>query len=103
MCDAPARVWGIVGKGRIEPGYDADLVLVDLKQSRTIRDAEQHTKSKWSPWDGETLTGWPVGTWVGGHQVWSQSAGFDDSHRGSKLRFDHSRGGYWNTPDGIGV
>ena len=103
MCDAPSRVWGIVGKGRIEPGYDADLVLVDLKQSRTIRDAEQHTKSKWSPWDGETLNGWPVGTWVGGHQVWSQSAGFDENHRGSKLRFDHSRGGYWNTPDGIGV
>ncbi|MEC7679964.1 MAG: dihydroorotase, partial [Planctomycetota bacterium] len=25
MSDAPARVWGIVGKGRIEVGYDADL------------------------------------------------------------------------------
>ena len=57
MCDAPARVWGIVGKGRIAPGYDADLVLVDLSESRTIRDADQHTKCKWSPWDGETLTG----------------------------------------------
>ncbi len=27
MCDAPARVWDIVGKGRIAEGYDADLVL----------------------------------------------------------------------------
>jgi len=27
MCDAPARVWDIVNKGRIAAGYDADLVL----------------------------------------------------------------------------
>ncbi len=34
MSDAPARVWGIVGKGRIAAGYDADLVLVDLEKER---------------------------------------------------------------------
>ncbi|MCA9203135.1 MAG: dihydroorotase, partial [Planctomycetales bacterium] len=28
MCDAPARVWDIINKGRIAVGYDADLVLV---------------------------------------------------------------------------
>ncbi|QDT07697.1 Dihydroorotase [Rubripirellula lacrimiformis] len=102
MSDAPARVWGIVGKGRIEAGYDADLVLVDMQQQRTIRDEEQHTKTRWSPWHGETLTGWPVATFVGGTQVWSSQAGFDETFRGSKLRFDHSRGGYWGTMDGIG-
>jgi dihydroorotase len=102
MCDAPARVWGIVGKGRIAEGYDADLVLVDLRRSKTIRDAEQHTKTKWSPWDGVTLTGWPVKTFVGGHCVYDWENGFDEGFRGEKLRFDHSRGGFWNTPDGIG-
>jgi dihydroorotase len=103
MCDAPARVWGIVGKGRIATGYDADLVLVDLQKQKTIRDSEQHTKSKWSPWDGVTLTGWPVATFVGGHRVYSDGSGFDETFRGNKLRFDHSRGGYWNTPAGIGT
>ena len=103
MCDAPARVWGIVGKGRIENGYDADLVLVDLNQERTIRDEDQHTKSKWSPWSGVTLQGWPVSTWVGGNEVWSQEKGFDENHRGRKPIFDHERGGYWATSDGIGV
>lgn len=103
MCDAPARVWGMVGKGRIENGYDADLVLVDLNKQKTIRDAEQHTKTKWSPWDSVTLTGWPVATYVGGHKVYDDSAGFDESFRGAKLRFDHTRGGYWATPGGIGV
>ncbi|OYP37021.1 dihydroorotase [Rhodopirellula sp. MGV] len=102
MCDAPARVWGMVGKGRIEPGYDADLVLVNLAESRTIRDAEQHTKAKWSPWDQVTLQGWPVATYIGGHPVFQASKGFDESFRGQKLRFDHSRGGYWATPEGIG-
>ncbi|TWU17486.1 Dihydroorotase [Novipirellula galeiformis] len=103
MSDAPARVWGMVGKGRIEAGYDADLVLVDLSETRTIRDAEQHTKSRWSPWDGQTLQGWPVATYVHGHCVWNTIRGFDESFRGSKLRFDHSRGGFWNTVDGIGT
>ncbi|QEG01377.1 Dihydroorotase [Stieleria maiorica] len=103
MCDAPARVWGMVGKGRIENGYDADLVLVDLNKSKTIRDAEQHTKSKWSPWDSVRLTGWPVATYVGGQKVYDAVDGFDEAFRGAKLRFDHSRGGYWATPDGIGT
>ena len=103
MSDAPARVWGIVGKGRIEVGYDADLVLVDLRRERTILDAEQHTKCRWSPWDGVTLTGWPVQTWVAGQRVWSETEGFNETFRGSKLCFDHSRGGFWMTAKGIGT
>lgn len=102
MCDAPARVWGVTGKGRIAVGYDADLVLVDLSEKRTIRDQDQYTKSRWSPWDGETLHGWPVRTWVCGRQVWCAESGFDETVRGTKPRFDHSRGGYWSTANGIG-
>lgn len=96
MCDAPARVWDIVGKGRIAEGYDADLVLVDLEKQATIRDAEQITKSRWSPWDGVTLTGWPIKTWVGGDLVFDNGK-IDAEHRGKEARFDHSRGGYWKT------
>jgi dihydroorotase len=106
MCDAPARVWGITGKGRIAVGYDADLVLVDPNMKKTIRNEEQFTKTQWSPWHGETLTGWPVTTWVGGRRVFDRRDGglgkFDEAVRGEKPRFDHSRGGFWATPDGIG-
>jgi len=101
MSDAPARIWGIVGKGRIEVGYDSDLVLVDLNRSKTILDANQITKSKWSPWDGTTLTGWPVTTWVGGRRVHHEGQ-FDESIRGKKPIFDHTRGGFWKTKNGIG-
>ena len=96
MCDAPARVWDIVDKGRIEVGYDADLVLVDLTKTAVIRDEEQQTKSKWSPWHGQASTGWPVRTWVMGHEVF-RNGQFDDSQRGSEARYDHARGGYWAT------
>lgn len=94
MCDAPARVWDLRGKGRIAEGYDADLVLVDLAREETIRDENQITRSRWSPWDGVTLTGWPVRTWVMGQTVF-QDGNLDDAVRGHEARFDHARGGYW--------
>jgi dihydroorotase len=96
MCDAPARVWDIVGKGRIEPGYDADLVLVDLRRKRTVRNEEQLTKCGWSAWDGVELTGWPVRTWVRGREVFREGR-IDDSVRGEEAQYDHARGGYWAT------
>ncbi len=94
MCAAPARVWDIVGKGRIEEGYDADLVLVDLGRQATIRNTDQVTKCGWSPWDGVTLTGWPVRTWVLGRTVFADGR-IDTTIRGCEARFDHTRGGYW--------
>jgi len=96
MCDAPARVWDVVGKGRIETGYDADLALVDLNRSATIRNEQQETKCRWSAWHGVTLTGWPVRTWVMGHEVFRDGQ-FDESRRGHEAQFDHARGGYWRT------
>ena len=96
MCDAPARVWDIVGKGRIEVGYDADLVLVDLNLAQTIRNEEQITKSGWSPWHGTHLTGWPVRTWVMGREVYYRGK-FNPDYRGREARFDHALGGYWAT------
>jgi dihydroorotase len=96
MCDAPARVWDIMNKGRIQPGYDADLVLVDLNKSAEIRNETQETKSRWSPWHGETLTGWPVRTWVMGQEVFRDGQ-INSDVRGHEAQYDHTRGGYWNT------
>ncbi len=100
MCDAPARVWDIVNKGRIAVGYDADLVLVDLEKTQVVLDENQLTKCGWSPWHGQSLTGWPVQTWVGGHCVFdarSPKECLDESRCGSEAIFDHQAGGYWAT------
>lgn len=94
MCDAPARVWDMVGKGRIAEGYDADLVLVDLGKKQTVRNQTQVTKCGWSPWDGVSLQGWPVRTLVKGHTVFLNGQ-FDETVRGSEIEFDHALGGYW--------
>ena len=105
MCDAPARVWGLVGKGRIEDGYDADVCVVDLEERFTVRDADQFTKSGWSPWDGEELTGRVTDTFVGGARVFSRRGGtptVDRARRGRAVACDHARGGFAATPDGVG-
>ncbi len=65
----PARVWGLAGKGRLAVGYDADLTLVDLAARRTVRNADMASKCGWSPFEGLSLTGWPVATIVRGHVV----------------------------------
>ena len=94
MCAAPARVWDIVNKGHIAEGSDADLVLVDLNKPQMIRNEQQLTKCGWSPWHGETLTGWPVRTLVMGREVFRDGK-LDETVRGTEARFDHRRGGYW--------
>ena len=65
----PARLFGIARKGRIAVGYDADFTIVDLKRRETITDAWIASKSKWTPHDGRSVTGWPVGTIVRGQRV----------------------------------
>jgi dihydroorotase len=65
----PARLFGIVAKGRIAVGYDADLTVVDLKRRETIRNEWIASKPGWTPYDGREVTGWPVGTIVRGNKV----------------------------------
>jgi len=89
MCAAPANVWNIENKGQIRVGYDADLVLVDMQRSQTIRNEEQVTKSRWSPWHGETLQGWPVRTLVHGQTVFHDGQ-FNEDVRGKEATYDRS-------------
>jgi dihydroorotase len=65
----PQRLFGIRGKGRLAVGYDADLTIVDLKRWETITNAWIQSRCGWSPYDGVTVQGWPVGTIVRGHRV----------------------------------
>jgi dihydroorotase len=69
MCAGPARVYGVLGKGRLAAGYDADLTLVDLQRRRRIENAWIASPCGWTPFDGMEVTGWPVATIVRGHTV----------------------------------
>lgn len=65
----PNRIFGMARKGRVAVGYDADLTIVDLKRRQTITHAQAGSRSGWTPYDGKTVTGWPVGTFVRGLKV----------------------------------
>jgi len=65
----PARLFGVARKGRIASGYDADLTIVDLKRRQTITNGWIASRAGWTPYDGVTVTGWPVGTFVRGARV----------------------------------
>jgi dihydroorotase len=87
MSTAVAQAYNIPKKGAIAPGYDADLVLVDLDTYRPVLGEELSTKCGWSPFEGWELTGWPVVTIVGGQVVYERGQLHTDV-RGEALRFD---------------
>jgi len=87
MSTAVAKAYGIPKKGAIAPGYDADLVLVDLETYRPVLREELVTKCGWSPFEGWNLTGWPVTTIVGGQLVYDRGK-LNTAVRGEALKFD---------------
>ncbi|MCD1294486.1 dihydroorotase [Methanocella sp. CWC-04] len=48
----PARIFGIEGKGRIQEGYDADIMFVDMSAVKMITAADLHSKAGWTPFEG---------------------------------------------------
>lgn len=68
-CEGPARIFGMKGKGQVEAGFDADLVVVDMELSREVERKHLFTKCGWSPYEGSVFKGWPVMTFVGGEMV----------------------------------
>ena len=57
VASRPAERFGMKGKGRIEAGLDADLVLVDLDKSFTLGAADLQQRHKMSPYIGSTFRG----------------------------------------------
>jgi dihydroorotase len=74
MAAGPARVYGLIGKGRLASGYDADFTLVDMKARRKIEDSWIASPCGWTPFAGMTVTGWPVATIVRGAVVMREDA-----------------------------
>ncbi|MBB3911877.1 dihydroorotase [Sphingomonas desiccabilis] len=83
----PQRLFGLVGKGRIAVGYDADFTVVDLKKRWTVEAPWLASRAGWSPFTGMTLTGRPIGTIIRGQQVmWEGQLASQAS--GAPLRFE---------------
>ena len=65
MSTRPAEILGLA-KGQLEPGYDADFVLVDLDTPYTVDKDKLHSKSHNTPFDGAELYGKVCATIKGG-------------------------------------
>ena len=86
LCAGPARVYGVVGKGRLAAGYDADFTLVDMKCRRRIEESWIVSPCGWTPFAGMTVTGWPVATIIRGRTVMRDDAVIGAPH-GRLVRF----------------
>ena len=65
----PERIHKLSTKGKIKIGYDGDFTIVDLKKKKIITNEQQCSISKWTPFDGKEVTGWPISTIIRGNIV----------------------------------
>lgn len=87
MCHAPARLFGIRDRGFIEPGYKADLVLVDPDREWTVAHNNILYKCGWSPFLGQSFHSAVTHTWVNGKLVYREGL-FNEMLRGERLEFE---------------
>lgn len=66
----PAQRFGLLSKGDIAAGYDADLVLVDPDQSFVVRAADSESSQGYTPFEGLELTGRVESTYLRGELVY---------------------------------
>jgi dihydroorotase len=60
--------------------------VVDLKRRETITDSWTASRAGWTPYNGMTVTGWPVGTVIRGKKVmWEGS--LNAAAQGECVRF----------------
>jgi dihydroorotase len=87
MCHAPARLFNVKERGFLEPGYKADMVLVDMEKEWTVAHKNVLYKCGWSPFEGETFHSTVTHTWVNGKLVY-QDGMFNEMVRGERMEFD---------------
>jgi dihydroorotase len=82
----PARIYGIEGKGSLEPGFDGDLVLVDPNVSDDLPLEWLRSRTGFSPFEGTPLAGWPETTVLRGAIAYSKHEAIGDA-LGQPIRF----------------
>ncbi len=69
MAYGPYRIHKIKNKCLIRKGFNADFTVVDPKTEHIISNAEQASKSGWTPYDGKKVVGFPKMTIIGGKTI----------------------------------
>ena len=69
MAYGPYRIHKIKNKCLLRKGFNADFTVVDPKAEHIISNAEQASKSGWTPYDGKKVVGFPTMTIIGGKTI----------------------------------
>jgi dihydroorotase (multifunctional complex type) len=69
--NGPATIFGLARKGRIAPGYEADLVFVNPEERWTIGEGKMWTKCGWTPFAGRQVKGRVEHVYLRGRLVYS--------------------------------
>lgn len=64
--EGPRRVFGLLNKGRLAVGFDADVTVVDMKARRRIENSWIASRVGWTPFDGMQVQGWPKMVFLNG-------------------------------------
>jgi allantoinase len=70
----PARRYGLLDKGDIAVGCDADLALLDPERRFVVRAAESPSAQGYTPFEGQELTGRVTATFLRGRLAWEDGA-----------------------------
>jgi dihydroorotase (multifunctional complex type) len=67
--ERPARTYGLVRKGRLAPGSDADIAIFDPTGERRLGADEIVSRAGWTPYEGTEVRGRIVATFLRGQQL----------------------------------
>ncbi|MBP9510597.1 MAG: amidohydrolase family protein [Fusobacteriaceae bacterium] len=87
MSENPADIFEISNKGRIQEGYDADLVILDMNNMYTISNKEVVSKCGWTPYNNFLTGGKVQKTILRGHVVYSDNE-FSNSLIGKEIEYN---------------
>lgn len=71
MSENAAKIFGIKNKGKLEIGYDADLVIINLETNERIKKEDVVSKCGWTPYEGFLKGGEVLTTIVRGNIVYN--------------------------------
>lgn len=84
-----ADIYGL-DRGKLLPGYHADIVIFDKDRSFTVRNEDQLSKCGWSPYEGTTLKGLIETVIINGRTVIREGKPDTRHHEGQVLRFGYN-------------
>jgi dihydropyrimidinase len=82
---APAEIFGLTGKGRLEVGADADIAIWDPERRVKFGANDLHDATGYNPYAGRTVTGWPETVLSRGEVMISNGQACGSAGRGKRI------------------